>query len=97
MCREEFGKSTGALLRGSRDGTPRQERVERGRPRLMRVATATEGARPQAKVLRSDEESDESTVPMKAVKAAGGKGLYSMMRPQPGRSGDCGNITKNPE
>ena len=31
---------TGALLRGSRDGTSRRERVERGRPRSGRVATA---------------------------------------------------------
>lgn len=48
----------------------------------MRVATATAGTRPQAKARRSAEESDESMVPMKAVKAAGGTGLYSMVRPQ---------------
>ena len=63
----------------------------------MRIATATEGTRPQAEAPRSDEGSDESILPVKAAKAAGGKGLGSTTRPQPGRSGDCGNITKNPE
>lgn len=35
------GKSTGLLTRGIRDGTPRREDAEHGRPRLERVATAT--------------------------------------------------------
>ena len=61
----------------------------------MRAATATAGPRPRAKARRPDEESDESIVPMKAVKAAGGKGLCSMARPQQGKErGDCGNATK---
>ena len=62
----------------------------------MRVATATEGARPQAKAFRSDEESDGSMVPMKAVKTVGGTGPCSMMLPLLGRSGDCGD-TSNPK
>lgn len=50
----------------------------------MRVAAATEGPRPQAEAGGLDEESDGSVVPMKAAKAAGGKGLCSTMRPQQG-------------
>lgn len=76
---EQSDRGTSALLRGSRDGTPRQERAERGRPRPTRVATATADARPQAKVHGSDEESEELILPTKAVKAAGGKGLCLMM------------------
>jgi hypothetical protein len=75
-----------ALSRGIRDGTPRKERAEHGRPRLERVATATGRTRPQAKPARPGEESDEPIVPMKAVKAVGGKGLYSKKRPLRGRS-----------
>src|SRR5438034_952544 len=75
-----------ALSRGIRDGTPRKERVERGRPRLARVAPANERTRPRAESGGLGEESDESVVPVKAVKAAGGKGLYLMKRPLQGRS-----------
>src|SRR5713101_8152744 len=42
----------------------------------------------------SGEESDGSVVPVKAAKAAGGKGPCSKRRPQQGRIGDCGD-TKN--
>jgi hypothetical protein len=70
-----------ALPRGSRDGTLRKKRVERGRPRL-KLEVGNGGTRPRAKAIRSGEESDESIVPMKTVKAVGGKGLCSMMRPQ---------------
>src|SRR2546423_837351 len=78
-------EKAGALSRGIRDGTSRQERVERGRPRLARIATATGGSRPQAETAGPDEESDGSVVPVKAVKAAGGKGPCSKTRPQQGR------------
>jgi hypothetical protein len=36
------GRCVGLLARGSRDGTPRREDAEHGRPRSERVATATE-------------------------------------------------------
>src|SRR6266508_94101 len=75
-----------ALSRGSRDGTPRRECAERGRPRLARLATASARTRPRAEVGGPGEESDESVVPTKAAKAAGGKGLYSKTRPLRGRS-----------
>ena len=76
----------GALSRGIRDGTPRRERAERGRSRPGRMATATARARLQTKTSGPGEKSDESVVPVKAVKAAGGKGLCSMTRPLQGRS-----------
>src|SRR5712692_9208430 len=87
-------RKAGALSRGIRDGTSREERVERGRPRLARIATATGRSRPQAEMAGSGEESDGSVVPVKAAKAAGGKGPCSKRRPQQGRIGDCGD-TKN--
>jgi hypothetical protein len=71
------GRHDPTLPRGNRDGTLRKRGVERGRPRPLRVATATAGTRPQAKARRAVEESDEPIVPLKATKAAGGKGLYS--------------------
>ena len=46
---------------------------------------ATERTRPRAEANGLAEESDESVVPMKVVKATGGKGLYSGMRPLQGR------------
>lgn len=41
------------------------------------------------------EESDESVVPLKATKAAGGKGLYLLVLPLWGRRGDCGNTSNS--
>lgn len=46
---------------------------------------ATDRARPQAKAGGSLEESDESVVPMKVVKATEGKGLCSRTRSLQGR------------
>ncbi len=51
----------------------------------MREAAATVWARPQAKLSGLGEESDEPVVPMKATKAAGGKGLYSMTATEAGK------------
>jgi hypothetical protein len=43
---------------------------------------------------RAGEESEEPIVPMKAVKAAGGKGrLYPAKRLWQGRIGDCGDTS----
>jgi hypothetical protein len=74
-------RCTTALSRGSRGGTSRKEHAEHGRPHAERVATATRGTRPRAEAVRPGEESDGSIVPMNAVKAAGGKGPDSTMRP----------------
>ena len=64
-----------------RGGTPRQANAERGRPRSVRLAIATDGSRPHAEAIRPVEESDGPIVPMKAVKAAGGKGPCLTTRP----------------
>ena len=76
-------RSTRAISSSGVAGPARRDRnalnagdLARGRSR------ATDGPRPRAEASRSGEESDESIVPTKAVKVAGGKGLCSMVRPQ---------------
>jgi hypothetical protein len=74
-----LNKCTESVLRGSRDSTQQQEGVERERPRSDR-AIETGRPRPKAEAVRLSEESEKLVVPLKAVKAAGGKGLHLGLR-----------------
>jgi hypothetical protein len=85
-------RSTEAMHSPGVAGTARRDRNALNAGDLARGrGWTTEGTRPRAEASRSDEESDESVVPVKVVKAAGGKGLCSKVRPQRERRGDCGN------
>ena len=76
---KSLDRCTDSVLRGSRDSTQQQEGVERERPCSDR-AIETGSTRPKAKAVRLSEESEKLVVPVKAVKAAGGKGLHLGLR-----------------
>ena len=76
---KQLNKCTEPVLRGSRDSTQQEEGVERERPRSDR-AIETARTRPKAKAYGLSEESEKLVVPLKATKAAGGKGLHLGLR-----------------
>lgn len=80
-----------AIPRGSRDSTTRKHCVEHGRSQRVRVAPETRLASLPGERPGLGEKSEGSVVPVKAVKAAGGKGPRSVLRLEATKEGDCGD------